>query len=557
MKKYIFTAGCCLLILASCARELVSDLRNTDPIPTADIILQKRNPGLTNMLSNPKINRLVRSSDNPTPLDHPFRYLGYTYKFGNYIVGHSDNIGRQIIDVQALYLDPVMKGYSDVIPILTTDAKTSAYASYDRFEKNTEMTKKVESGFSINLGLFSLGRKKMVSELFKTNTVNLSQELTGEVDLMYTHSRVWLDNVSGAQKRIAANYMNSSFISELYNTPIANIMENWGPYIVSHYYTGGRANALYVGNYKENTSFEQREKDMDLALKASYTWKPGSVIKDTVKASLNFGYNYKSGNSDALASRITNVSNRIRISGGEPQFQLTSPSAKVEENKIDLTGWLSSLKDVKTHVVVNLADGGLVGMDKFVLEENFKRRIRDTHMGNLNDKEYQIPYIEIVKIFVRNSPSGGILSDIAAVLTTRNGDKIVLSDGNAVTATDAQLMMNNDPTYFMTKATAIASDKAQYYQCEIRTNITRVYRPYIRVPLVLELKKFNEANVFKYKNPKTNIWYVYNTQSRTAFSFLDEEYIPWTYGIVDWVENVPVKNISMSTLYQLFTIVGL
>ena len=54
--------------------------------------------------------------------------------------------------------------------------------------------------------------------------------------------------------------MNSSFISELYNTPIANIIENWGPYIVSHYYTGGRANALYVADYKENTSFEQREK---------------------------------------------------------------------------------------------------------------------------------------------------------------------------------------------------------------------------------------------------------------------------------------------------------
>ncbi|AKH95173.1 hypothetical protein [Elizabethkingia anophelis] len=557
MKKYIFAAGFSLLLLASCARDLVSDLGNTDPIQTGDIILQKRNPGLTTMLSNPKMNRLARSSDNPTPLDHPFRYLGYTYKFGNYIVGHSDNIGRQIIDVQALYLDPVMKGYSDVIPILTTDAKTSTYASYDRFEKNTEMTKKVESGFSINLGLFSLGRKKTVNELFKTNTVNLSQELTGEVDLMYTHSRVWLDNVSGAQKRIAANYMNPSFITELYNTPIANIMENWGPYIVSHYYTGGRANALYAATYNNNTSFEQREKDMDLALKASYVWKPGSVIKDTVKASLNFGYNYKAGNSLLLASKISDVSNRIRISGGDPQFQLTTPSAEVENNKIDLTGWLSSLKDVKTHVVVNLADGGLVGMDKFVLEENFKRRIRDTHMGNLSEKEYQIPYIEIVKVFVRNSPSGGVLSDIAAVLTTRNGDKIVLSDGNAATATDVQLMMNNDPTYFMTRATAIAADKAQYYQCEIRTNSTRVYRPYIRVPLVLELKKFNEASVFKYKNPKTNIWYIYNTQSRTALSFLDEEYIPWTYGIGDWVENVPVKNISMSTLYQLFTIVGL
>lgn len=52
--------------------------------------------------------------------------------------------------------------------------------------KNTEMTKKVESGFSINVGLFSLGRKKTVTELFKTNTVNLSQELTGEASHVYT-----------------------------------------------------------------------------------------------------------------------------------------------------------------------------------------------------------------------------------------------------------------------------------------------------------------------------------------------------------------------------------
>jgi hypothetical protein len=52
--------------------------------------------------------------------------------------------------------------------------------------------------------------------------------------------------------------MNSSFISELYNTPIANIIENWVVY-VSHYIRR-TANALYVADYKENTSFEQRER---------------------------------------------------------------------------------------------------------------------------------------------------------------------------------------------------------------------------------------------------------------------------------------------------------
>lgn len=55
------------------------------------------------------------------------------------------------------------------------------------------MTKKVESGFSINVGLFSLGRKKTVTELFKTNTVNLSQELTGEViSCIYIQGFGWI-----------------------------------------------------------------------------------------------------------------------------------------------------------------------------------------------------------------------------------------------------------------------------------------------------------------------------------------------------------------------------
>ena len=40
-EKYIFAAGFSLLLLASCARDLVSDLGNTDPIQTGDIILQK------------------------------------------------------------------------------------------------------------------------------------------------------------------------------------------------------------------------------------------------------------------------------------------------------------------------------------------------------------------------------------------------------------------------------------------------------------------------------------------------------------------------------------
>ena len=246
-----------------------------------------------------------------------------------------------------------------------------------------------------------------------------------------------------------------------------------------------------------------------------------------------------------------------KLMGGAPELQLTTRSAKIDDNAIDLTPWLKSLTDVKTHIVVDIADEGLVGLDNFVLETNFKRRIRDSHMGYLYDKEYQTPYIEILKVYERSSSSGELLCYIAPVLTTRHGDKIVFADGSASAASDEELRKNNDPNVFMQRAQEIANQKGKFYQCEIKTNTSKIIRPYLRIPLTIELKKFNETKVFKYKNPATNIWYIYDMNSRIALSYYDDEYISWVYGMNEWFDSISVKSISMSALYQLFTIIGL
>lgn len=109
----------------------------------------------------------------------------------------------------------------------------------------------------------------------------------------------------------------------------------------------------------------------------------------------------------------------------------------------------------------------------------------------------------------------------------------------------------------MQRAQEIANQKAKFYQCEIKTNTSKIIRPYLRIPLTIELKKFNETKVFKYKNPATNIWYIYDMNSRITLSYYDDEYIPWVYGMNEWFDSIPVKSISMSALYQLFTIIGL
>ena len=67
----------------------------------------------------------------------------------------------------------------------------------------------------------------------------------------------------------------------------------------------------------------------------------------------------------------------------------------------------------------------------------------------------------------------------------------------------------------------------------------------------------SSSNVFKYKNPHTGIWYVYDKKLRSALSFCDGSDIPEIYGISDWIEGIPEKEINMNTLISYYRIIGL
>ena len=58
------------------------------------------------------------------------------------------------------------------------------------------------------------------------------------------------------------------------------------------------------------------------------------------------------------------------------------------------------------------------------------------------------PSITIARVLTKTSASGESLYDVAAVLTTRQGDQIVLSKSNA---TDAELRQNEDDNVFIKK----------------------------------------------------------------------------------------------------------
>ena len=81
-------------------------------------------------------------------------------------------------------------------------------------------------------------------------------------------------------------------------------------------------------------------------------------------------------------------------------------------------------------------------MSDFVLERNFQRRFDDTSKNILLPvTRLYTPSIMITRILKKTSTSGDNLYEVAAVLVTRQGDQIVLSNGNA---TDAELKQNED-----------------------------------------------------------------------------------------------------------------
>ena len=119
------------------------------------------------------------------------------------------------------------------------------------------------------------------------------------------------------------------------------------------------------------------------------------------------------------------------------------------------------------------------------------------------------PRIEIVRVFARSTPSNEALYDVAAVLVTRQTDRIILSDGIVSSATDEELKKNENNEVFMQKVEKIATEKSKLFSSDIEIS--------------------------------------YNKDD----SILD------IYGIRNWVESLPEKKISITTLANSYKIIGL
>ena len=105
------------------------------------------------------------------------KYLGYGYKLlkGNYIPSDFDNFTHSILDIESVkeydesYIDEKYPNWND--------QSSFAYYDFNNYTHFSSISKTVKSGFSLNLGFFSIGKKKTTTETFRT-FINESKEQT-------------------------------------------------------------------------------------------------------------------------------------------------------------------------------------------------------------------------------------------------------------------------------------------------------------------------------------------------------------------------------------------
>ena len=583
-----------ILYATACTQDLSEPNHRSSKAPQSKqgyTILHPRDPRLTTKIarSSAELRALSLEEDGFNPKISPYNYLGYSYKVGNGIIGHPENLGKSIIDVEGMLNDPSFRDYIIFNRVRYAHSEVQAYGSYDNLAKDATTTKKVEGGFALNLKLFTIGAKTTYNNTFHSFQSTDEKTAAGRLDLFYYDSKIQIDNLSYVQKKIGYSYFRRSFTESLYNSPMTEILEKHGPLVVFGYYTGGRATALYQFNKLDGVKQTNTNRSINALIGATFNWASDGSKRDSSKTwsgGASIGYDGGNGTEFKRSHGFSSVYNQISLFGGSPENVYSSPAKDVANNFVNLSSWLNSLANPKYHAFVDATDNGLVRLDHLLLEKNFREKLaflqgkhylKNEWLAHSSLKEEEtMPRIEILHanwtLLPNTAPSIGphwFYHDLTVPmigLYTRFGDIILLTNEEQF----EPLMRKRYPFVHGDKGVyspegISREDKeiikkldamvSPIFDCEIRevehyaypTDAYRTCLPF----------DFTSKEIYRYKNPKTNIWYIYDKSTKSAFSFYDDDYIPEVYGIDRWFKSLPERAISMRLLAERYTIIGL
>ena len=479
--------------------------------------------------------------------------MGYGYKTTDGNIGNSNNTTFKVLSLSKI--KAINEEYVESSQTKYFKAENYSFATFDSYEEKIRTTKKITSGFKIGIGKFRIGTKSTLSKIFSSHIISSKNSVYGELNMLYASNTFKLQSLAPSRKRFALECISPIFLEGLFNSTMGDIIDHYGEFVVTGYVTGGKAHAYFAAVDEAGSNATIREKKMDNDIGLSFSWNSG----DSIKTGANFGNtNFKA---DSTSYNYKNIQANLTLYGGNPTNMNLGTTDKISNMNIDLSSWVSSLSDESKFTMIDFTENGVYPITEFIFEENFKRRIDNTAAGALSPiSSLCTPYIEIARVFERNSANGEALYDIAAVLITRNNDRIILRSNDASNQTDAQLKQNENAQVFNQKALEIKETKKAFYKLGIRSNPTLHIQPAYGVPLCVDIPKFDEKNMQIFYNGNTGITYFCDITNKIAFSCMIDydDSVLMDYGIKDWVDTLPENtNLTINKLINNYRIIGL
>lgn len=603
------------LCLCSCtAVDTPTDVSQKQTVQDEGVYtLHPRDPRLPKWASKPRRSlRALPGTIEQTQFS-PLQYLGYGYRIGEGIIGLPNNLTFPIFDKDAILKDPKFSNYVDLIRLRHASSRTYTSTDMNVSMQEELETKTIRSGLRLNFGLFSIGAKTSYTRTFHSLLLSSKNLAKGRLDLFWNEASVRLAGSDLVLKKASYTHLTEHFIDLLYNSTMDDVLQTYGPFVVVGYYTGGRASSSYLFEEGSTTKKDSWSERVRKYVGATVKWfsdnesasdSTGKKGGGSLNPHLYIGYRASDGKDYSEEYGFSSVYQQTSVYGGARELTYTTPAQKAGVSFFDLGPWFRSLADEKNHTLINITEGGLIGLDKVVHEQNFKRKMERVLAGREESKELAIPYVVICyenkKVLLPDgesearaafypsksevperprppyppkspSPRFDVREQIpVAILHTRHGDDICILDENLQSRIDRIASISNDK---LDEVGIKELDNlcSKMFNCEIKVSRNpSLYSPYGKpeVPgpipyhqrsgfLKVNFCLGSSSNVFKYKNPHTGIWYVYDKKLRSALSFCDGSDIPEIYGISDWIEGIPEKEINMNTLISYYRIIGL
>ncbi len=528
------------VLFASCKKDMDKPtiVSTTSELAIKVKVLKYRDADLPLVLQQSKYDTVLSIAWDSLAFPNLFQqYLGCGYEIKTLPVGNRENVTFPVIDVQKLKLAANITNIHTFSLPATSD-RSFAYDNFDKYNANAHIATKIaSSNVAVNLEPFSQQAKHTMETVFSPNTINQNNSIFGEARIYVHAQRHRLQNNSYINKKIAENYLDSTFVDKIYNAVPNTWMKEYGHFLLRDFYSGAKVTILYAATSTSHQVSSDIENQMNMSIRNTY----GS------SSNAGFGIGKKYTNNAPLSPEIKNLSLAVRAVGSNagPIGYFDGPY-NFEEIDINLSDWLQQTDEETTHTITFVANKGLLPIQDIVLEQNFKR--------TTNYYGQQKALCEPRLVFVYNPQHLASGTNVNVYLKTRFSDFIFLREVADVSHTTITQELNklqeNMSKYYNGIGIDVFECTSDAMSIISKNAFNDITSDGNHNSQILDEPKFK-----KYINPRNGLTYLLCPEKKIAFTIYDD-FILDTYGIREWVNQMPTIGINCYDFY-LYTVFGL